>query len=101
MKRTLALPSLAVALMIALAAAVAVSLSAGVPKASAYYLANGCDEYDPATGTTYRCTPDRTTFYTPDGINPNLVYPGTKAGGYDLGGLTINDNIGIPPAAPY
>jgi hypothetical protein len=101
MKRTLALPSLAVALMIALAAAVAVSLSAGVPKASAYYLANGCDEYDPARNITYRCTPDRSTFYTPDGINPNAVYPGTKAGGDDLGGVTINDNIGIPPPAPY
>ena len=48
MKRTLALPSLAAALMIALTAAVAVSLTAGVPKASAYYLANGCDEFDPA-----------------------------------------------------
>jgi hypothetical protein len=99
MKRTFALPSLAAALMIALAAAVGVSLTAGVPKASAYYLANGCDEYDPAKGITYRCTPDRTTFYTPDGINPNSVYPGTKA---SLGGgLTINDNIGIPPPAPY
>jgi hypothetical protein len=102
MKRTLALPSLAAALMVALAAAVAVSLTAGVPKASAYYLANGCDEFDPAKGITYRCTPDRTTFYTPDGINPNWVYPGTKAGVDDLGaGFTINDNIGIPPPAPY
>lgn len=102
MKRTLALPSLAAALMIALAAAVVVSLSAGVPKASAYYLANGCDEFDPARSITYRCTPDRTTFYTPDGINPNWVYPGTKAGVDDFGGgVTIIDNIGIPPPAPY
>ena len=90
MKRTLALPSLAAALMIALAAAVAVSLTAGVPKASAYYLANGCDEFDPARGITYRCTPDRTTFYTPDGINPNWVYPGTKASALALGDYTIN-----------
>jgi hypothetical protein len=30
------------------------------------------------------------------------VYPGTKAGGDGLGGgFTINDNIGIPPPAPY
>jgi hypothetical protein len=102
MKRTLALPSLAAALMIALAAAAVVSLSAGVPKASAYYLANGCDEFDPNRGITYRCTPDRTTFYTPDGINPNSVYPGTKAGGDGFGGgFTVNDNIGIPPPAPY
>jgi hypothetical protein len=97
MKRICALPALAVALMLAVVAALAVSLSAGVPKASAYYLANGCDEYDPNKGVTYRCTPDRTTFYTPDGINPNWVYPGTKS----FGDLTINDNIGIPPPAAY
>ena len=102
MKRMLALPSLAVALMVALAAAAAVSLSAGVPKASAYYLANGCDEYDPARGITYICTPDRTTFYTPDGINPNWVYPGA---GYSavksIGYVPINDSLGIPPPAPF
>jgi len=98
MKRFVALPALSVALMLALAAAVVVSLSVSVPKASAYYLANGCDEFDPARGITYRCTPDRTTFYTPDGINPNSVWPGMKASGGDFG---INDNIGIPPPAPY
>ena len=97
MKRIFALPALSVALVLALAAAVAVSLSAGVPKASAYYLANGCDEFDPDRGITYRCTPDRTTFYTPDGINPNWVYPGTKT----FGDMTINDPLGIPPPAPY
>ena len=97
MKRICALPAVAVALMLALVAAMAVSLSSGVPKASAYYLANGCDEYDPSKGLTYRCTPDRTTFYTPDGINPNWVDPGTKS----FGDLTINDNIGIPPPAAY
>ena len=97
MKRTAALPALAVALMLALAAAVVVSLSAGVPKASAYVLGNGCDEYDPGRRITYRCTPDRSTFYTPDGINPNAVYPGTRS----FGDGTINDNIGIPPPAPY
>jgi hypothetical protein len=103
MKRTLALPSLAAALLIALAAAAAVSLSAGVPKASAYYLANSCDEYDPARGVTYVCTPDRTTFYTPDGINPNSVWVGA---GYSspyksIGDVTINDGFGIPPPAPF
>jgi hypothetical protein len=104
MKRTLALPSLAVALILALAAAVVVSLSASVPKASAYYLANGCDIYNEYNGVVYRCTPDRTTYYTPDGLNPNYVYPGTegKAFADDLGGgLTIYDNIGIPPPAPF
>lgn len=105
MKRTLALPSLAAALMIALAAAVAVSLTAGVPKASAYYLANGCDIYNEYNGKIYRCTPDRTSYYTPDGLNPNWVAPGTegKAYGDGLGGFgfTVNDNIGIPPPAPF
>jgi hypothetical protein len=102
MKRIVALPALAVALMLAVAGAVAVSLAVAVPKASAYVLANGCDEYDPARGVTYRCTPDRTTFYTPDGINPNWVYPGTKIIIDDFGGdATVYDNLGIPPPAPY
>jgi hypothetical protein len=108
MKRTLALPSLAVALLIGLAAATAVSLTTGVPKASAYYLANGCDEYDPERGITYVCTPDRTTFYTPDGINPNWVWAGADYSSYassgsfgDSGDFTINDPIGIPPPAPF
>ncbi len=92
MKRTLALPSLAAALMIALAAAVAVSLTAGVPKASAYYLANGCDIYNEYNGKIYRCTPDRTTYYTPDGLNPNWVAPGTegKAYGDGLGSASLS-----------
>jgi hypothetical protein len=97
MQRRVALPFLAVVLMLAVGVAFVVSLSAGVPRASAYVLANGCDEYDPDRKITYRCTPDRSTFYTPDGINPNSVYPGTGA----LGDATINDNIGIPPPAPY
>jgi hypothetical protein len=102
MKRIVALPALSVALMLALAAAVVVSLSAGVPKASAYVLANGCDEYDPDRGITYRCTPDRSAFYTPDGVNPNAVYPGAGYSSFkDLGDVTINDNIGIPPPAPF
>ena len=103
MKRICALPAVAVALMLAAAAAVVVSLSAGVPKASAYVLANGCDEYNPVNGKTYRCTPDRSTFYTPDGLNPNWVWPGTEGKAFrdDLGGVTINDNIGIPPPAAY
>ena len=86
MKRTLALPSLVAALMIALVAAVAVSLTAGVPKASAYYLANGCDSYNEYNGKIYRCTPDGRPYYTPDGLNPNWVAPGTegKAYGGDL-----------------
>lgn len=83
-------------------ALVALVLAAGVPKASAYYLANGCDEYDPDRGMTYRCTPDRTTFYTPDGINPNWVYPGTKIIIDGFGGdVTVNDTLGIPPPAPF
>jgi hypothetical protein len=102
MKRIFALPAVAVALMLALAAAVAVSLSAGVPKASAYVLANGCDEFDPDRGITYVCTPDRTTFYTPDGINPNWVYAGAGYFSFkSFGNVTIIDNIGIPPPAPF
>jgi hypothetical protein len=103
MKRIFALPALSVALVLALAAAVAVSLSAGVPKASAYYLANGCDEYDPDRGITYVCTPDRTTFYTPDGINPNWVYQGAGYSSFkSVGDVTILDlGGGIPPPAPF
>jgi len=104
MKRIVALPALSVALMLTLAAAVVVSLAAGVPNASAYFLANGCDVYDEYNGKIYWCTPDRTTYYTPDGLNPSWVYPGTegKTFGDDLGeGLTINDSIGIPPPAPF
>jgi hypothetical protein len=104
MKRILALQAPMVALLLALTAVVVVSLSAGVPKASAYYLANGCDEYDADRGITYRCTPDRTTFYTPDGVNPNWVYPGTQGTAFSGdrgGGYTIDDNVGIPPPAPY
>jgi hypothetical protein len=102
MKRMVALPALAVALILALAAAVVVSLSAGVPKASAYVLANGCDEYDPDRAITYRCTPDRSTFYTPDGIDPNRISVGAGYSSFkDFGDSTINDNIGIPPPAPF
>jgi hypothetical protein len=102
MKRTVALPALAVALMLAVAAAVVVSLSAGVPRASAYVLANGCDEYDPDRGITYRCTPDRSTFYTPDGVDPTRVYVGAGYGTFKaIGTVTINDTLGIPPPAPY
>jgi hypothetical protein len=97
MNRIIALPALAVALMLTVAAAVVVSLSAGVPRASAYVLSNGCDEYDPDRGITYRCTPDRSTFYTPDGIDPSRVYPGTGT----VGDVTVNDTLGIPPPAPY
>lgn len=102
MKRIGALPLLAVALMLAVSAAVVVSLSAAVPKASAYVLANGCDEFDPDRGITYRCTPNRLAFYTPDGIDPTTVPVGA---GYltrkDIGFSTINDSIGIPPPAPF
>lgn len=102
MKRIVALPALAVALMLAVAAAVVGSLSPAVPKASAYVLSNGCDEYDPARGITYRCTPDRSTFYTPDGIDPTRVYVGA---GYStlksFGGMTVYDSLGIPPPAPF
>jgi len=104
------------ALVVAAAAIVAASVSPLVPTASAYVLSNGCDEYDPATGTYYRCTPDRTTFYTPDGVNPNAVYPGTEYSATYSSTLSttktsdpigiqplvnISDPIMIPPPAPY
>lgn len=94
-------PVLAAMLMLAAAGAVGLSLSPAVQKASAVVLANGCDEYDPARGLYYRCVPDRTTFYTPDGINPNAVPVGTgySSFGDELG--TIHDTGGIPPPAPY
>ncbi len=94
MKRIVPLPALAVVLMLGIAGAFAVTFSPVVSKASAYVLSNGCDEYDPARGITYRCTPDRSTFYTPDGVDPTRVGVGTGYG-------NINDTPGIPPAAPY
>ena len=73
MKRICALPAVAVALMLALVAALAVSLSAGVPKASAYYLANGCDSFDRvSTALSTAAPPTASTYYTPDGLNPEL-----------------------------
>jgi hypothetical protein len=102
MRRIVAAPVLAAVLALAAVGALAGSLSPAVPKASAYVLSNGCDEYDPARGITYRCTPDRSTFYTPDGVDPNRVYVGA---GYsaikNLGEFTINDTLGIPPPAPF
>jgi hypothetical protein len=94
------------ALVSAAATAVGVSVSPFVPTATAYYLANGCDEYDPARGLTYRCTPDRSTFYTPDGIDPTRVYVGAGYSATSTSRLAspnaiINDPLGIPPPAPY
>jgi len=100
-------------LRISLLAVLGIALVVGavsVPRASAYVLANGCDEYDPASGTTYRCNPSRTDFYTPDGVDPAAVrvgtsYPGESAG-YAAAGtgqkyVFCCDGGAIPPPAPY
>jgi len=93
----------------ALTAALVAALTVSAP-ASAYILSNGCDEYDPARAAYYQCVPDRTTFYTPDGVNPNSVPEGTGYPGetrqiafLDDGGGSVNisDNVMIPPPAPY
>src|SRR5262245_5240181 len=98
MKRIVALPAFAVALMLALAAAAGLSLTAAVPPASAHLLANGCDEFDPDRGITYRCTPDRSTLYTPDGIDPTKIAVGASYSAAKTPGFfTVNDPIGIPP----
>jgi hypothetical protein len=94
------------ALVSAALTAVGGSVTPLVPKASAYYLANGCDEYDPDRGLTYRCTPDRSTFYTPDGLDPTRVYAGSGYSAISTSRLasrnvTVNDPILIPPPAPY
>lgn len=101
-------PLVAAALIAAAAGAVALSASPLLPKASAYVLSNGCDEYDPARALYYRCTPDRSTFYTPDGVDPNRVYAGTGYSGEKATGSfrikpssTYNDPGGIPPPAPF
>jgi hypothetical protein len=105
MRRIVLAPALAIMLTLAVAAAVAVSVSPAVPAASAYVLANGCDEYDPDRRITYRCVADRSTFYTPDGVDPTRVYVGAGYGykpfGDRLGRANINDNVGIPPPAPF
>lgn len=101
------------ALRMVLLAALGVALMIGavsVPRASAYVLANGCDEYDPATGTTYRCTPDRSGFYTPDGVNPTTVPVGTNYPSESFGyaALKLGPKYvtccgfgAIPPPAPF
>lgn len=103
-RRLLAAPLLSAVLALLAVGAATVTVPKLVPKASAYVLSNGCDEYDPATYVTYRCTPDRTNFYTPDGVDPNRVWIGTEYPGEgtvfqgvtrDGGGFTI------PPPAPY
>jgi hypothetical protein len=96
-------------LRILLLAALGVALVIGavsVPRASAYVLANGCDEYDPDRGITYRCNPSRTTFYTPDSVDPDRVSVGTNYGSYLVLGTGPKDvyccNGGaIPPPAPF
>src|SRR5919198_1339940 len=100
---------LGLALMLATAGAVALSVSPLASNASAYVLANGCDEYDPDRGIYYWCTPDRSTFYTPDGVDPSWVPVGA---GYSAGpaasertdldpDMTYYDPGGIPPPAPF
>jgi hypothetical protein len=95
-------------LMLAATATVALCVSPLAPTASAYVLSNGCDEYDPQRAIYYQCVPDRSTFYTPDGINPSAVWQGTEYATFGAsidGGLGIDSNIydlpGIPPPAPY
>lgn len=104
-KRQLPAAALAAALLLAAAASAGLSVSPLVSKASAYVMSNGCDEYDPDRGNYYECVPDRTTFYTPDGINPNWVYQGTEYGsaayGDDFGGMNVGDTPTIPPPAPF
>lgn len=46
------------------------------------------DEYDAQRNITYRCTPDGSGFYTPDGIDPTTIRQLTYVGS-------------IPPPAPY
>jgi hypothetical protein len=103
-RRLLAAPLLGAVLAVLAVGAASVSMPKLVPKASAYVLSNGCDEYDPAQNVTYRCTPDRTAFYTPDGLDPNKVpigseYPGE---GSVFVGVTVDGGgFTIPPPAPY
>jgi hypothetical protein len=102
------LASLATSFAIAASTLIALAVSPFVSASSAYVLSNGCDEYDPATGTTYRCVPDRTTFYTPDGVNPDTIPVGTEyavssksASPGLVPSMTLNNPYGIPPPAPY
>jgi hypothetical protein len=97
------------ALRIVLLAALGVALVIGavtIPRASAYVLANGCDEYDPARNKTYVCTPSRSDFYTPDGVDPAAVPVGTNYGS-DVSSRTGPQDVyccdggAIPPPAPY
>jgi len=101
--------SLRIHLLVALGVALVIG-AVSVPRASAYVLANGCDEYDPATGTTYRCNPSRTDFYTPDGVDPATVWVGTNYPGEYVGYAAARkgpkfvvccDGGAIPPPAPY
>jgi hypothetical protein len=97
----------------ALAATAGLCVSSVVESASAYVMANGCDEYDPVRSL---CVPDRSTFYTPDGVNPSAVaqgtgYPGEtttylapteELGAKGPGMVVVTDGGGgIPPPAPY
>jgi len=101
--------ALRIFLLVALGVAVVIGAVA-VPRASAYVLANGCDEYDPATGTTYVCNPSRTDFYTPDGVDPATVwvgtnYPGEMTAAKAFGSIRLVTILPggsiIPAPAPY
>jgi hypothetical protein len=86
----------------------------GVPSAaSSYPVDDGsyCNEYDPDRGIYYDCTPDQSTFYTPEGEDP-ASYTAASGGGTDPyagggGGAAFRDNLpgdgggSIPPPAPY
>lgn len=101
------------ALRIFLLAAVGIAIVVGavaVPRASAYVLADGCSEYDPATATTYVCNPSRTDFYTPDWVDPATVPVGTNYPGestsYAISRTSPKyvyccDGGAIPPPAPF
>jgi hypothetical protein len=107
----LRLPPLVATLLLVALAVAAFSVSPAVERASAYVTANGCDEYDPQRAIYYQCTPDRSTFYTPDGVNPSAVAQGTGYPGETStyttpinkfgGTLNIYDGGAIPPPAPY
>lgn len=86
------------ALLVGLAALTTPQLA---PTASAYMLRDGCSEYDPDRDITYTCVPDRSTFYTPDGIDPTRVIQGTEYSGETR--MYDGDGSGsvIPPPAPY
>jgi hypothetical protein len=106
--RALASPFAAAVLALAVAGAVSLSVSRAVPKASAYVLANGCDEYDPARGIYYQCNWRKTALLTPAGDDPAATPVGARYESFaqpvdDPGGsVTTYEGAGaLPPPAPF